>query len=69
MKGTGEIREVTNNVAFDLVDRELAEVLTRKKAKIKPVIAPITEDKKINPKSYLNRQFNTSRRDKRFPHK
>jgi len=69
MKGTGEIKEVTNNIAFDLIERELAEILIPKKAKKQPIRALVVKDRKINAKSYLNRQIVTSSEDKEIINK
>ena len=63
MKGTREVKEVTKNVAFDLIDRELAELFSPE-VKNEPVKAPIIEDKQLNPKRYLNRQLRSSRDSK-----
>ena len=69
MKGTGEIKEVTNNIAFDLIERELAEILIPKKAKKQPIRALVVKDRKIDAKSYLNRQIITSSEDKEIINK
>lgn len=71
-KGTGKLEQVTRNVAFDLIDRGLAERVYEKQAK--PVKQEPTEysmrelhteehkeETPTTPQTYKNRQFRTTK--------
>ena len=58
IKATGETQEVTRNVAFDLIDRELATLL--------PIVGTKTVDRAEDAPLYLNRQMRASTRRKKL---
>lgn len=60
---TGEIQEVTPNVAFDLTDRKVAEVYTGSKSSgqfYQPRVVKPKEENKVIKKDYRHRQMRVS---------
>lgn len=73
IKSTGEIQEVTRNVAFDLIDRKIAVLattpLTREEQRIRPPTTPYnpqeTENRQEDTSLYSDRQMRDSRHNRR----
>jgi len=64
IKANGEVKEVTRNEAFDLIDRGLAELYKAETPKSSPFSPPTISDRQVSGNSYLNRQMHSSKVDK-----
>lgn len=64
IKKTGVIQEVTRNIAFDLIDKGVAEIYRGKSPQESPIIEPKIDDRQLGGNIYPNRQMHSEHRDK-----